>query len=331
MKKRVFVTRALPGPALDWMRGFAHVELWPGELPPSAEELRVRVVEADALLCLLTDRVDKGLLECAPRLRVISNYAVGVDNIDLDTATQRGLPVGNTPGVLTETTADLAMALLLAAARRVPEGVDWARAGRWRTWEPGLLLGRDVHGATLGIVGLGRIGQAVCRRAMGFGMSVLYHDPGVLGSPPGLDAQPASLGDLLERSDFVTLHAPLLPSNKGLIGQAALSRMKPDAVLVNTARGDLVDTEALVDHLRRCPDFRAALDVTSPEPLSHTHPLYEFPNCIILPHLGSASVATRHRMAQMAVENVLAGLQGRRLPNCANPMVYGSLSTDDAQ
>lgn len=323
MKKRVFVTRALPGPALDMMRGFARVELWPGELPPSTDELHDGVVEADALLCLLTDRVDKTLLECAPRLRVISNYAVGVDNIDLEAATQRGIPVGHTPGVLTETTADLAMALLLAAARRVPEGVDWARAGKWRTWEPGLLLGRDVHGATLGIVGLGRIGQAVCRRAMGFGMSILYYDPAVFRCPQGLDARPASLSNLLELSDFVSLHAPLLPSNKGLLGQATLSRMKPDAVLVNTARGGLVDTEALVDHLRRCPDFRAALDVTSPEPLPHTHPLYECPNCTIVPHLGSASVFTRQRMAQMAVDNVLAGLEGRRLPNCANPMAYG--------
>jgi lactate dehydrogenase-like 2-hydroxyacid dehydrogenase len=322
MTQKVFVTRNLPGSSLDDLRPLATIDLWSNPLPPSPEELLGRARDADALLCLLTDRIDAALMRASPKLKVIANYAVGVDNIDVEAATSLGIPVGNTPGVLTETTADLAMALLLAAARRIPEGVDYARRGKWRTWEPRLLLGQDVHGACLGIVGLGRIGQAVCRRAGGFGMKVAYFDPHLPHPPDGLSARRASFEELLETSDFLSLHAPLVVSNKALVDAAALCRMKPAAVLINTARGALLDTEALVEHLRRHPQFRAALDVTHPEPLPHDHPLYELENCIILPHLGSATVATREAMAKMAVDNTIAGLEGRRLLSCVNPQVY---------
>lgn len=323
MVARVYVTRSLPGPALDELRRHAEVEVWPNRWPPASPDLRRQIRDAQGLLCLLTDRVDAELLAEAPNLLVMSNYAVGVDNIDLAAATARRIPVGNTPGVLTETTADLCMALLLSAARRIPEGVDYARSGKWLTWEPELLLGCDVHSACLGIVGMGRIGQAVCRRAKGFGMSLIYCDPHLLIPPADIDATRVSLDELLERADFVSLHAPLLPSTTGLLNAAALARLKPDAVLVNTARGGLVDTQALVTILEQRPRFRAALDVTDPEPLPAGHPLYSAPNCTIIPHLGSATTATRERMARMAVDNLVAGLEGRELPYCVNPQVYG--------
>jgi lactate dehydrogenase-like 2-hydroxyacid dehydrogenase len=264
------------------------------------------------VLSLLTDPIDAGLIEACPRLRVISNYAVGVDNVDLDAATARGIPVGNTPGVLTESTADLAVALMLGAARRLVEGEAFVRSGQWRTWEPELLLGRDLHGAAVGIVGFGRIGKAVSRRLEGFGCELLHS-----GRSGGV-----AFEELLERSDFVTLHAPLTPETRGLIDDAALRRMKPTAYLVNTARGPMVDTAALVRALSAGEIAGAALDVTDPEPLPGDHPLLDAPNLLVIPHLGSATHATRERMADMAVDNLTAGLAGERMPNCANPEVY---------
>jgi lactate dehydrogenase-like 2-hydroxyacid dehydrogenase len=309
----VFVTRSLPGSALDRLRSAHDVDVWPERLPPPYEELRARSAEAEGLVSLLTDRVDADLIEACPRLRVISNYAVGVDNVDLDAATARGIPVGNTPGVLTDSTADLALALMLGAARRLVEGEAFVRRGEWRTWEPELLLGRDLHAATVGIVGFGRIGQAVARRLEGFGCEVIH-----TSRRGGV-----SFGELLERSDFVTLHAPLTPETHGLIDDAALSRMKPTAYLVNTARGPIVDAAALIRALRAGEIAGAALDVTDPEPLPGDHPLLEAPNLLVIPHLGSATHATREKMADMAVDNLLAGLAGERMPNCANPEVYG--------
>src|SRR4051812_39239673 len=232
---RVFVTRELPGGAVDRLAAEHDVEVWPNRLPPPRSELLARAPQLEGLLSLLTDPVDAELIGAAPRLRAISNYAVGVDNVDVEAAAARGIPVGNTPGVLTESTADLAVALMLGIARRLSEGEAFVRAGEWRTWEPGLMLGRDLHGATVGIVGYGRIGRAVARRLEGFGCELL----------PTSGSGGVPLEELLERSDFVTLHCPLTPETRGLIGDEALTRMKPTAYLVNTARGPVVDTGAL--------------------------------------------------------------------------------------
>lgn len=301
---RCLVTRRLPGAALERLASQHEVEVWTDRLPPSPDELRDRIERAEGLLCLLTDRINRELIAAAPRLRVISNYAVGSDNIDLEAAAERDIPVGITPDVLTEATADLAFALMLAAARRIVEADAEVRAGEWLTWEPGRLLGRDVHGATLGIVGLGRIGRAVARRGAGFRMEVLHtgRDDGV------------GLGDLLERSDFVTVHCPLTPSTTGLIGERELRRMKTTAILVNTARGPIVDTGALALALREGWIAGAGLDVIDPEPLPADHPLLAAPNLTVVPHIGSGTHATRERMAELAVDNLLAGLAGRPLP-----------------
>jgi glyoxylate reductase len=308
---RCFVTRKLPGSALERLGAEHELDLWAGDSPPGAEELLSHAREAHALLSQLTERVDGELLDACPQLLAVANYAVGVDNIDLAAATERGVPVGNTPGVLTEATADLAWALMLSAARRLPEGDRALRGGDWR-WEPDFLLGRDVHGATLGIVGMGRIGSAVARRAEGFEMEVIHtsHSGGV------------PLDELLERSDFVSLHAPLTPDTRGIIGEQALRRMKPTAILVNTARGPLVDTDALVRALSEGWIAGAALDVTDPEPLPPDHPLLGCPGLTIAPHVGSATVTTREAMADLAVDNLLAALRGERMPHCANPEVY---------
>jgi len=310
---RCFVTRRLPGDALDRLAAEHDVEVWPERLPPSRDDLLAGTRDAQGLLCLLTDRVDSAFIEACPDLRAISNYAVGSDNVDVAAATGRGIPVGNTPDVLTETTADLAFALILAAARRIVEADASVRAGDWLTWEPARLLGRDVHGATLGIVGLGRIGRAVARRAQWFSMEVLHSSRG--GGLP--------LDELLERSDFVTLHCPLTPDTRHLIGERALRLMKPTAVLVNTARGPIVDTMALDRALREGWIGAAALDVTDPEPLPPDHPLLGAPNLTVVPHIGSATHATREAMADLAVDNLLAALAGEPMPHCVNPEVYG--------
>jgi glyoxylate reductase len=309
---RVFVTRSLPGDALGRLSAAHETDVWPDRLPPPADELLARTSSAEGLLSLLTDQVDAGLIAACPDLRAISNYAVGVDNVDVGAATERGIPVGNTPDVLTESTADLALALMLGIARRIVEGEMFVRAGDWVTWEPGLLLGHDLHESTVGIVGFGRIGRAVARRLAGFGCEVLHNSRS--GGVP--------LEGLLERSDFVTLHCPLTPDTRGLIGDEALRRMKPTAYLVNTARGPIVDTDALRRALGAGEIAGAALDVTDPEPMPGDHPLIEAPNLLVIPHLGSATHATRERMADMAVDNLLAGLAGERMPNCVNPDVY---------
>jgi glyoxylate reductase len=305
---RVFVTRDLPGVALERLTAQHDVEVWPGRLPPPRDELLSRAPRLEGLLSLLTDPVDAELMDAAPKLRAISNYAVGVDNVDVKAATARGIPVGNTPGVLTESTADLAVALMLAIARRLAEGEAFVRAGEWATWEPGLMLGRDLHGATVGVIGYGRIGTAVGRRLEGFGCELLTTSRS--GGVP--------LEQLLERSDFVTLHCPLTPETRGLIGTEALRRMKPTAYLVNTARGPVVDTDALAAALRAGEIAGAALDVTDPEPLPGDHPLLDAPNLLVVPHVASATHATRGKMADMAVDNLLAGLAGEPMPNSVN-------------
>ena len=309
---RVFVTRRLPGGALERLAARHDTEVWPEPLPPPPDELAARLGEVDALLAMLTDRLDAGVIEAAPGLRAIANYAVGTDNVDLGAATAAGIPVGNTPGVLTEATADLAFALMLAAARGLASAEAAVREGRWGPWQPDAFLGRDVGGATLGIVGLGRIGQAVARRGEGFGMEMLHSSRS--GGVP--------LDELLRRSDFVTLHAPLTEETRGLIGERELGLMKPSAILVNTARGELVDSAALERALRDGVIGGAGLDVTDPEPLPADHPLLGAPNLIVVPHIGSATRSTRERMADLAVDNLLAALDGERMPNCANPEVY---------
>jgi len=314
---RIYVTRRVPEEGIARLRQACQVEVWEEDRPVPREVLLERVREVDGLYCMLTERIDGQLLDAAPRLRVVSNMAVGYDNVDVAACTARGIPVGNTPGVLTETTADLAFALLLAAARRIVEGAEYVRAGHWKTWSPLLLLGQDVYGATLGIVGFGRIGQAVARRARGFDMRVLYHDPAA--PVAAADAASVSLDRLLRESDFVTLHVPLTEATYHLIGREELGKMKPTAALVNTSRGGVVDPEALVEALRDGRIGYAGLDVTEPEPLPAGHPLLALPNCVITPHIGSGSVATRARMAVMAAENLLAGLRGEPLPNCVNP------------
>jgi glyoxylate reductase len=303
---KVFVTRRLPGGALDRLAAEHEVEVWPEQLPPGRDELLARAPELDGLLSLLTDPVDAELIAAAPRLRAISNYAVGVDNIDLEAAAARGIQVGNTPDVLTDTTADLAVALMLGISRHLVEGDAYVRRGEWRTWETRLLLGHDLHGSTVGIVGFGRIGRAVAGRLEGFGCEILHT------SRSGGDV---SLEELLERSDFVSVHAPLTPETRGLIGEEALARMKPTAYLVNTARGPIVDSEALRRAVHAGGIAGAALDVTDPEPLPGGHPLLDAPNLLVLPHLGSATEATRARMADMAVDNLFAGLGGEPMPH----------------
>lgn len=291
--------------------------------PQLSDELWARLPQAQGLLILLTVPVDDALLAQAPQLRVVSNMAVGVDNVDLAACTRRGIPVGHTPGVLTEGTADLTMALLLAAARRLPEASRDAREGRWTTWSPTGWLGADLNGATLGIVGLGQIGRAVAVRAAGFGLRLLYTSrtakPAV---EKALGVQRVPLAELLAQSDFVSLHVPLTPQTHHLIDAAALQRMKPTAVLVNVARGPVVDSDALAQALREGWIAAAALDVTDPEPLPPDHALYALPNCLIVPHIGSATQRTRRRMAELAAANVLAGVRGERLPHCVNPDVY---------
>jgi glyoxylate reductase len=325
-RPRVLVTRVIPDEGLDPVNEACDVDLWADELPPPRDELLRRAAGTDGILSLLTDRVDDELLDAAgPQLKVVSNFAVGFDNIDVPALTRRGIPAGNTPGVLTETTADLAFALLMAAARRIPESVDYVRDGRWRTWGPMLLMGVDVHGATLGIVGFGRIGRELARRGRGFGMRIVYHDvhPATPDEEAELGAQRVEMDELLRESDFVSLHVNLTPETHHLIDAAALNAMKPTAVLVNTSRGPVVDPDALADALRDGGIFAAGLDVTEPEPLPADHPLVQLPNCVVVPHIASASRVTRGKMAAMAAANLLAGLRGERLPTCVNPEVYG--------
>jgi glyoxylate reductase len=305
---RCFVTRELPGSALDRLREAHEVDVWPERLPPSSEELRRRTAEVEGLLSLLTDRVDAELIDGSPHLRAISNYAVGYDNIDVEAATARGIAVGNTPDVLTETTADLAFALLLAAARRLPEALASVAEGDWLTWEPARHLGYDVHGATLGIVGMGRIGRAVAKRAEGFEMTVLSTSR----------TSTTTLEELLAGSDFVSLHCPLTPETHHLIDAEALATMRPDAILINTARGPIVDQAALVTALERGTIAGAALDVTDPEPPAADDPLLSAPNLIVVPHIASATHATRERMADLAVDNLLAALAGESMPHAVS-------------
>ena len=271
-KPKVFVTRLIPAKGLDLIREFCEVDIWPAELPPSHKEIIGHVHDVEGIVSLLTDKIDASVMDAAPRLKVISNMAVGVDNVDVAAASARKLPVGNTPGVLTDATADQTFALLLAAARRVVEGEKYVRSGKWITWGPQLLLGADLVRATLGIIGFGRIGQAVAKRAQGFDLRVIYYDP---TAEPAFGASSVDLSALLSESDFVSLHGPLNPATRHLVNAKFLSKMKSNAILINTSRGGVVDQSALYNTLRSKQIFAAALDVTDPEPLPMDSPLLE--------------------------------------------------------
>ncbi|HUQ43364.1 MAG TPA: D-glycerate dehydrogenase [Candidatus Limnocylindria bacterium] len=322
---KVFVSRIIPEEGLRPILDACDAEVWQGDLPPPRDELLRAIEGCDGVLALLTDKVDDAFLDRAgPNLKVVSNFAVGFDNIDVAACTARGVAVGNTPGVLTETTADLAWTLLMAAARRIAEADHYVRDGKWKTWGPMLLMGPDVHGATIGIVGFGRIGQAMARRAAGFGMRVLYHD--LSQASPQVEAELGAtfmpLEELLPKCDFVSLHVNLSPQTHHLLNAERLRWMKPSAVLVNTSRGAVIDTDALVTALQDGVIAAAGLDVTDPEPLPADHPLVTLDNCLVVPHIASASLATRGKMASMAAANLLAGVRGERLPTPVNPEVY---------
>jgi glyoxylate reductase len=324
-RPRVFVARQIPDEGLSRIVEQTDADVWPDELPPSRDEFLRRVEGVDGVVSLVTDPIDDEVLDRAgPQLKVVSNYAVGFDNIDVPACTRRGVAVGNTAGVLTETTADAAFALLMAAARRIPEAYDYVRQDRWKTWGPMLLLGPDVHHATLGIVGFGRIGREVAKRGRGFDMRILYSDVQSAGpdEEQRLGAQRAELDDLLAASDFVTLHVNLTVETHHLMNAERLAKMKRSAMLINASRGPVVDPDALYDALRNGTIAAAALDVTEPEPMPGNHKLLTLPNCLVVPHIASGSYATRGKMASIAAENLLAGLRGEPLPSFVNPEAY---------
>lgn len=320
MALSVFVTRHLTTPAEEKLNAFCQAEYWPEDTPPPYEILLEKTRSVDGLICLLTDPINAQLINQAAILKVISQVAVGVDNIDLQAAAARGIPVGHTPDLLTDATADLTFALILAAARRLGEAIDYARSGCWQTWELTTLLGEAVHGATLGIIGMGRIGQAVARRARGFDMPIIYvHTTDLPEVDQELGATRVSLDQLLEKADIISLHVPLNQNTRGMIGSEQFQQIKPHAILVNAARGAVIDTDALVSALKSGQIGYAALDVTDPEPLPSAHPLYQLPNAIIVPHIGSATRSARNQMSLLAVDNLIAGLQGQPLPKAKSP------------
>jgi glyoxylate reductase len=322
-KPRVFVTRLIPEAGLSRILQFCDAEIWTEPLPPPYSVLRQKVADCEGLVSLLTDQIDAALLEAAPRLKVVSNYAVGFNNVDVVAATARGVAVGNTPGVLTDATADMAFCLLIAAARRLVEGHAYTVAGQWKTWEPLGHLGQDLAGRTLGVLGMGRIGYALARRCRGgWDMRILYHD--VRRNEQAerdLGAQYVDLDHLLRESDFVSIHTDLNEQTRGLFNAQRFAQMKRTAVLVNTARGPIIDSRALYDALSSGTIFAAGLDATDPEPPAADDPLLRLPNLIVAPHIASATVGTRNAMAEICADNLIAGLTGQKLRAWVNPEV----------
>jgi glyoxylate reductase len=317
LRPKIFVTRQIPDCGLEVLRARYQVEVWPDPLPPPRDVLLAKVPGVAGILSLLSDPIDGEVMDVAgPSLKVIANFAVGFNNIEVHAARQRGIRVGNTPDVLTDATADIAVGLMLAAARRFQEAIDQVRHLEWRTWEPLGLIGHEMRQRTLGIIGLGRIGRAVAERLHGgWQMRVLYT---ARQAKPEVDrrlgATHLPLKDLLQQSDFVSVHVDLNAETRHLINAERLAWMKPNAILVNTSRGGVVDQQALFEALRRGQPFAAGLDVTDPEPLPDDHPLRALPNCLILPHIGSATREARDRMSMMAAENIVAGIEGQPLP-----------------
>ncbi len=322
MNKRVLVTHQLPGERIHALTNYCALNIWMGPGLLTAANLREELRGCQGLVCLLTDRVDADLIAAMPELEFVSSMSVGVDHVDVAALTDRGIPLGNTPGVLVDTTADTAFALMLAAARRVVEADRFVRQGNWtaeNAWAPDFFTGKDVSGATLGIVGLGAIGQAVARRAVGFGMQVLGWNRSDR-QVPGVEN--VSLDELLLRSDFVSVHVALTAETRMLLDRERIALMKPGAVLVNTARGGLVDEEALAEALSSGRLYAAGIDVFEREPVPPDNPLLGLPNVVVAPHIGSATSMTRARMADIAVDNAIAALRGERMPYCVNPGVY---------
>jgi glyoxylate reductase len=322
-KPKVYITRELPKKALDMISAECEMEVNPHDRVLTREELERAVQGIDGLLCLLTDRIDAELLDFNPDLKVIANYAVGFNNIDVKACTERGIPVSNTPGVLTDTTADFAWTLLMATARRLVEADRFTRAGKYEGWGPMMFLGGDIYGQTLGVIGMGRIGQAFAKRACGFDMKVIYYDAFHLTpeKEKELNIEYRELDDLLKEADFVSIHVPLIPETRHLIGERELKMMKETAYLINTARGPIIDEKALVEALKNKEIAGAGLDVYENEP-ELAPGLVELENVILAPHIASASIETRTKMAVMAAENLLAGLKGETMPNIVNPEVF---------
>ncbi len=319
-KPSVYVTRRVPKEAIDIIKEECEYRIWDSNDPVPRDVLLREIAEVDGVFTLLTEKVDEEFLQAAKNLKIVANMAVGYDNIDVDACTRHGVMVTNTPGVLTETTADLAFALLMATARRLPESDRFLRSGKWVTWEPMLLTGQDVYGSTLGIIGMGRIGTAVARRSQGFGMKVLYYDYRRNEEVEReLGAEYCSLDEVLKRSDFVTIHLPLTSETYHLIGARELGLMKPTAVLINTSRGPIVDEQALYQALLEKKIWASGLDVFEEEPVPVDNPLLKLDNVVLLPHIGSASIVTRTRMATTAATNLVAGVTERCPSNLVNP------------
>jgi glyoxylate reductase len=319
-RPKVYVSRMCAEEGMSLVREFADMRVWEEDRPVPREVLLREAKDCDGLLVMLTDKIDAALLEACPNLKIVSNHAVGYDNIEVAACTTRGVLVGNTPGVLTETTADLAFALILASARRIGESLDFVRNGQWKHWSPLDLLGFDVHHATLGILGMGRIGREVAKRARGFDMNILYHNRSRdEDTEQTLGVQYASKEAVLRQSDFITLHIPLSAETRYYISTAELSLMKPTAILINTARGGVVDQKALYQAVKNGQIAGAGLDVTDPEPILLNDPLLQLPNVTIIPHIGSASRATRGKMAEIAAKNLIAALKGEPMISCVNP------------
>jgi lactate dehydrogenase-like 2-hydroxyacid dehydrogenase len=330
-RPRVFVSRRISEDGLERIAAQADADIWLGDLPTPRDELLRRVAGVDGLLSMVTDKIDDELLDCAgPQLKVVSTFAVGIDNIDVAACTRRGVAVGNTAGVLTESTADAAFGLLMSAARRTTEAYDYVRQDRWKAWSPMLMLGAEIHHATLGILGFGRIGREVAKRARGFDMRVLYHNrrPASPEDEQRLGVRRASLDEVLAQSDFISLHVGLSPETHHLMNAETLGKMKRSAILVNTSRGPVVDPDALYAALKNGVIAGAALDVTEPEPLPGDHKLLSLPNCLIVPHIASATFATRSKMTNLAAENLFAGINREPLPSCVNPEVYQVVSRE---
>jgi glyoxylate reductase len=319
---KVFVTRVLPPPGLEMLRERYELEVNPHDRVLTKEEIIAGVSEADALICLLTDSIDKDIIDTGKNLRIISNYAVGYNNIDFNYATEKGIIVTNTPGVLSETTADLAFSLLVSMARRIPEGDKFMREGKFTGWAPELMLGTDIHGKILGVIGLGRIGLLVAKRALGFDMKVLYNSA---NRKPNMEKELgihfAEVDEILKNSDFVSLHVPLTKKTRGLIGKRELDMMKSSAYLVNTSRGEVVDEPALIEALNNKRIRGAALDVFWGEPTNVNSELYKLENVVLAPHMGSASLETRSKMAEMTAQAVIDTIEGRRPTHIVNPEV----------